>query len=87
MLASPLRESTRGNGNWGTFPLPSVVKQRAGKPVFQAMLTDHTRFLNHYTRIPKTLTGRIMPSLHLAKLELIANGAVLPSGQESPQAV
>lgn len=27
--------------DWGMFPLSSVVKQRASKPVFQARLTDH----------------------------------------------
>lgn len=45
---------------------------------------QETISLNFYSSIPKGLMGLTAPSLHLAKLGLIVNAAVLPSGQEIP---
>lgn len=37
-----------------------------------------------YIRILKGLIGQVVPSLHLAKLVLTVNAAVLPSSRNSP---
>lgn len=39
--------------------------------------------LNLYVRIPKGLIGQVVPSLHLAKLKLAVNAAMLPSGKKA----